>query len=1117
MEKILSIAVCSDPFSTSESEQLSNLRWLYDCLKNPLLRVTGAAPRLFSSNEQDGFSRKKFFGLSGIELDEKLVHFDFEADSISQESVEYFRRYVPESVLIVGYELSKRTRRLLDAHGFTFVDIWLHPVRFLDDILFGMSSNNRAVFGALSEFHYDSEHFYLYADRHKISTYKGYMRVAQNITIEPNSALLVGQTLQDKAVLKDGKFLCLLDYKDQLRQLSIDHKRIYFSRHPFERNDQHIIDYLMGLDNVEVTEIPSYSLLSKDEITTVAGISSSLLLEAKYFGKQVRYFYQPVFEISTTFGTNSYVSILQDLLYPQFWSKVLSPIMKVNSVIPVKFAVQKDKMRDMLGFYWSYKHVDKMEMMRSKLHAIDLKLSRLGKHPSEHAQAGKAAHSVRAPRRYSRPMIYDPNEVFKSIAQRVDEAEVISFDMFDTLVVRDLANPNDLFDIMGPKVEQITRGKIRSTDFRKIREEARGMVTSPPCGEEVSLAKRYGAIAKRAHLSPLQMNEIMDYEVDLETSLLRARPFVKRIYEYASSMRKRCIVVSDTFFSGEILGKILRSSGYMDFEFVWSSTDTGLLKHTGHIYPLVIKRLNIEPAKILHIGDSVHSDIEMAKRHGISTLHLPRPVDAFNAKTGLGKAFRFANSRTSSVITGLVSNKLMDNPLCFNYPSHSGGDRYLFGYSMIAPILYGFVAWILKKLATETVDKIYFLARDGGIVKTCYDILSKDLDNAPKSEYLYVSRRALSVPTIRTESDIEEIATINFSPISIRNILKNRFGLQSPKITRQQLRLYGFESLAQEISSSRDGNKFVQLCCGIKDQIYLQAKLERDSMIGYLHSKGLDGSAKSFVVDIGHNGTLQRRLSVLLETDNIIGLYFVTQKGIRTNVYDNGWEAYGYLANEINGSDLRHPYNKNILMFEACFSGEEGSTVRISSKDSGQEFGVIKLPTDREAERVEFIRETHRGVTDFVHDLFNLSRVMSLQCVVDRPIELQARESINPYLALLSHPYELDLMMFDKVSFENAYSGRDRRYLVYYNPRSRQESAERSIWKEHLEVLDWTAAAGFSNCDKALQGIIGRLVRLLNFIGMVDDRKYDKFRRSPFEFLRDSKNPVMRSFSKRFV
>jgi hypothetical protein len=79
-----------------------------------------------------------------------------------------------------------------------------------------------------------------------------------------------------------------------------------------------ILKGLKEIKNIKYLEnINTYHLLSKKEIKMLIGISSSVLFEAKYFGKKTHYLYKPVLD-------NSYTMIYKHFYKSSFWTNILN-------------------------------------------------------------------------------------------------------------------------------------------------------------------------------------------------------------------------------------------------------------------------------------------------------------------------------------------------------------------------------------------------------------------------------------------------------------------------------------------------------------------------------------------------------------------------------------------------------------------------------------------------------------------------------------------------------------------------------------------------------------------------------------------------------------------------
>lgn len=356
--------ITTDFLMTKESEQRSNLKWIVDLISRPLNKATGIKSKvLFSGFQSDSiFNRSIFLKLSGIELKPLEQQFHFEADDILQTSLNYLVECIGENSLIIGYELSDSTRSILNRCGIKYIDIWLHPVRFMDDVLFAIRSNDDCINLELNHFEYNAELCWMHADRLKVQNYRGFRR--SKFDAKENSALFVGQTLNDKAIAHRGVMLNLLDYKNEFECLTKSHERIYYSRHPFVKSgDENVISFLKSFRNVEIVSVPTYELLANQNVATTVTISSSVATEAYFFGKDISYYFKPpvgVFKLTNP----SYTSTQHEIFTEHFWAKILKPIYLTSNAEPVRFESVKDKVRDTLSFYWGYRDIDKVESLK---------------------------------------------------------------------------------------------------------------------------------------------------------------------------------------------------------------------------------------------------------------------------------------------------------------------------------------------------------------------------------------------------------------------------------------------------------------------------------------------------------------------------------------------------------------------------------------------------------------------------------------------------------------------------------------------------------------------------------------------------------------------------------
>lgn len=362
------IILSSDFLATSTLEQRSNLRWLRHLFIGPIERAIGArnVVKTLSWLPDITWDRNEFFRLSNIPVDQSVRQIYYSASDISEASRAYLLAALGEDSLVIGYELSEATRTILTDCGIAYIDIWLHPVRYLDDLLFGIRSNRVEYNEIFAHYEYPEENCYIYADLLRIQNYRGFRRFSN--TLSPGSSLFIGQTLQDKAIASPDGMLTILNFQDRFMDIARTSSHVYYSRHPFVKSgDEACLAFVNGLDNTSLTQTPVYHLLAADEVETVASVSSSVVTEARYFGKKTIYFYKPPVPVYGA-AENSYYSLMHHYLFADFWRAVFTTDAGLaRATCGRTLPAPKDKIRDILSWYWGYREIDKTETMRTNI------------------------------------------------------------------------------------------------------------------------------------------------------------------------------------------------------------------------------------------------------------------------------------------------------------------------------------------------------------------------------------------------------------------------------------------------------------------------------------------------------------------------------------------------------------------------------------------------------------------------------------------------------------------------------------------------------------------------------------------------------------------------------
>ncbi len=329
--------------------------------------------------------------------------------------------------------------------------------------------------------------------------------------------------------------------------------------------------------------------------------------------------------------------------------------------------------------------------------------------------------------------------------ERLKRYDIISFDIFDTLIFRPFALPTDLFFMVGEEFDCL--------DFKNIRIwaewDARVKCKKRNGHMEVGLKDIWENLAKETGLSAA---EGMEREQEIEQKLCYANPFMLEVWRRLQSMNKKMIVVSDMYLPKDCIVKILENAGYTGIEKIYVSSEYHKSKADGSLYQEVMKDwcktdkqpTGIKPGNdisgrrkkktyvqdngcsIVHIGDNLHSDRDMARRSGMDVLYyqninknilLYRPADM---SCIVGSAYR-------AIVSGHLYNGL-----------DSYGMDYEYGFIYGGLFAVGYCSFIHEYYKQHGLDKVLFLSRDGDILKQVYDLLYPE----DSTEYVYWSRKA---------------------------------------------------------------------------------------------------------------------------------------------------------------------------------------------------------------------------------------------------------------------------------------------------------------------------------------------------------------------------------------
>ncbi len=269
-----------------------------------------------------------------------------------------------------------------------------------------------------------------------------------------------------------------------------------------------------------------------------------------------------------------------------------------------------------------------------------------------------------------------------------------------------------------------------------------------------------------------------------------------------------------------------------------------------------------------------------------------------------------------------------------------------FGYNYFGPLLLCYSNWLIKNLEENNIDKVYFLARDGYIMKQVFDIVN---NSKIKSYYFYASRRAVIVPylwMIKNKEEIFKVIAFN-KKITVQSFIK-KVGLEDYDLTHI-LERYNYNLLTEinteELESFNDF--FEEIFPLIKEN----SKKEWKSLNNYAKKNSFEG--KIAIVDIGWNGTMQNAFQKLYKDYDFVGYYF----GIVPFNHFNNLNLNGYIFDKNKNIEFYHKMHYFINIFEFLFLAQHGSVKRYLENGKDVEFYKYEYENSIEKNIVQYIQK----------------------------------------------------------------------------------------------------------------------------------------------------------------
>ena len=166
----------------------------------------------------------------------------------------------------------------------------------------------------------------------------------------------------------------------------------------------------------------------------------------------------------------------------------------------------------------------------------------------------------------------------KELINKTKNSSYISFDIFDTLLKRNVKNPSDVFDLVQLKLGE------KELKFKEKRIEAEQRARQKS-STEISLDDIY----RCSNADNSLKNELKAIELDVERECLTVNPYMIDFFNYCVK-HKNVYIISDMYLSSDFIEKILADNKITGYKKLYVSCKYGKTKRDGSLFKLYLNQ-----------------------------------------------------------------------------------------------------------------------------------------------------------------------------------------------------------------------------------------------------------------------------------------------------------------------------------------------------------------------------------------------------------------------------------------------------------------------------------------------------------------------------------------------
>lgn len=600
------------------------------------------------------------------------------------------------------------------------------------------------------------------------------------------------------------------------------------------------------------------------------------------------------------------------------------------------------------------------------------------------------------------------NSLLAEIKEYVESADLVCFDIFDTLITRKVLHPVDVFQL----TEDLAKSRsIWSEDFKNSRIRAEQMAYEQSASRQATLKDIYAVLAAELRLTPKQTEDMMSLELEAERLVAVPRTDVRDLVTELYQSGKKLLLVSDMYLTAEQLRPLLAACGYPNDLPIVVSCEEGKSKGDGSLWKKVVQE---HPgARIVHIGDNPHSDYNNAIAAGVNAFLIPNPAERFTKEKlfsclGVYDDGSFGNS----LLLGTLINEIL-----YNHAFDAEYDNNRLAQLWLGPVFAKFSRWLAHN---EDDCLLLFVTRENYILRPMYLAYCESAGIVPRPNCdFYASRQATAAAAFKNQDNFELLFQEVYEG-SFENIVRTHCNFVLPEDDPNRKQKITLPSMGKEVRKYLEPyRQQIISACAAAAEVY---RTYTDEIRSGCPEK------KLAIVDIGYRGTAQYYLSLALD-EKVGGEYLFLNNRTMPQRLSCPEKCIGKVM------EGRHTLYDNLLFLEGAMQVSCGQLQRLEIGAQGTIIPICNEP----AAISPALKAIQDGFLDYVQE----------EAVWDRRLNGSFDYSLEFAEELFAAMIACDLLpeeMLSALQIDDAFSGHKS---WHYNKNARH-------WESSLTSVPFT-------------------------------------------------------------